>query len=258
MQGHILTMGVDRSVILGDDDVHYTFTSLEWQNDDMKPEVGMRVDFEVRGSDAADIYPIPGAPPMPPMPPRQPSAPAPSRMSGVSSSPQHTASTADERFKAMLGRVHTELDARYSPIREKIGNYGAIAVGVALLIVSTFILFDILEAILDLIAMIGMLAGVAMAAIGVFMLGKDEGWWDKNNDFSDPGAVTPTSQGDASKSYAEVERNEVTTGGDTDIQHAGVAEGARRMKNCQHCGEAILYKAIKCRYCGSEVPSETD
>ena len=85
MQGVILTAGRARNLILGDDGNRYAFTLDEWQGEDAAPAAGMRVDFEVRGSAAVDIFPIPGdaptppaaspAPPAPPTPPVAPKAP---------------------------------------------------------------------------------------------------------------------------------------------------------------------------------------
>ena len=96
MQGVILSAGRARDLILGDDGARYTFTLEEWQGDDLEPEAGMRVDFEVRGSDAVDIFPILGAASMPPTlsppPPRTtqgavgaqpPAAPPPEKKSGI-------------------------------------------------------------------------------------------------------------------------------------------------------------------------------
>ena len=68
MQGVILSAGRARSLILGDDGVRYTFTLEEWRSDDVEPEVGLRVDFEVRESNAADIFPIPATEPVQPSP----------------------------------------------------------------------------------------------------------------------------------------------------------------------------------------------
>ena len=255
MQGYILTTAGNRSVILGDDDVHYTFTPSEWQSEDTSPEVGTRVDFEVEGSEATDIFPIPGAPPMQPT---RSSFPVSSAMGDVSPSEPPAAPSADERFKERVRRTHRELETRYDPIRERIGNYGAIAVGVGLLIVSTLIRFDILESILDLIAMVGMLVGVALAVVGVFMLGKDEGWWDKSNGTRGQAGAAPTTTGGIPRSSVEAERNEMTAERGADNQQAGVTAGTERTKKCRHCGEEILSKAIKCRYCGSDISSEAD
>ena len=144
----------------------------------MEPEVGMRIDFEVRGSDAADIYPVPDASSTPPV---QPPAPAPPPPTGGSPPAQPGATPSpDERFKETLGGLHTRLDDRYQPIRERIGNYGVIGVGVALIVVGALIRFGIFEGILDLIATVGILVSVVVTAVGVFMLGKDEGWWERS------------------------------------------------------------------------------
>ena len=66
MQGVILAAGRARNLILGDDGNRYAFTLDEWRGEDAAPASGMRVDFEVRGSAAVDIFPIPDDAPMPP------------------------------------------------------------------------------------------------------------------------------------------------------------------------------------------------
>ena len=58
MQGVILNVGRAQSLILGDDGQRYAFTPTGWGRDDVQPQIGMRVDFEVRGSEAVDVYPI--------------------------------------------------------------------------------------------------------------------------------------------------------------------------------------------------------
>ena len=63
MQGSVLNVGADTSLILGDDGIRYTFVSAEWLDSNAPPKVGTRVDFEVRGSVAVDIYPVPDASP---------------------------------------------------------------------------------------------------------------------------------------------------------------------------------------------------
>ena len=58
MHGVILNVGSAQSLILGDDGQRYAFTPLGWGRDDVQPQTGMRVDFEVQGTEAADVYPI--------------------------------------------------------------------------------------------------------------------------------------------------------------------------------------------------------
>ncbi len=82
-----------RSIILGDDGVRYTFTLKEWQSDDAAPEVDMRVDFEVRDSQAVGIYPIPDPIPTPPATPAVPAS-APLAASGEPPTPPPAASEA--------------------------------------------------------------------------------------------------------------------------------------------------------------------
>ena len=84
MKGTILSAASASSqgVIQGDDGVQYTFTPFGWRDSTVAPAPGMAVDFEVRGSHAVGIYPLPGAaPPFAPpaaQPPSQfPSAPQP-------------------------------------------------------------------------------------------------------------------------------------------------------------------------------------
>ena len=75
MKGVILSAGTAQGLILGDDEVRYTFTPLGWRDKGTPPAVGMRVDFEVRGSRAVGIYPISGPVPTPPAAPEVPPAP---------------------------------------------------------------------------------------------------------------------------------------------------------------------------------------
>ena len=84
MQGVILSAGRARSLILGDDGNRYAFTLEEWQGADAAPEAGMRVDFEVRGSDAVDIFPIPSSSPTPPVQPSAAPPPEPPAEQGAS------------------------------------------------------------------------------------------------------------------------------------------------------------------------------
>lgn len=65
MQGVILSAGTAQGIILGDDGARYAFTPLGWRNAETRAQVGMRVDFEARGSHAVGIYPLPGEIPSP-------------------------------------------------------------------------------------------------------------------------------------------------------------------------------------------------
>ena len=67
----------------------------------------------------------------------------------------------------------------YTPFRERISDIGVIAAGVALAAVSFFIRTDIFETILDYVGVLGMAAGITIAAVGIFMLGTEKGWWEK-------------------------------------------------------------------------------
>ena len=83
MKGTILSAASTSSqgVIQGDDGMQYTFTPFGWRDSTVAPTPGMAVDFEVRGSHAVGIYPLPGASPsfanpvQPPAPVPSPSAP---------------------------------------------------------------------------------------------------------------------------------------------------------------------------------------
>ena len=61
----------------------------------------------------------------------------------------------------------------YTPFRERIGDIGVIAAGIALAAVSFFIRTDIFETILDYVGVMGMATGVTIAAVGIFMLGTE-------------------------------------------------------------------------------------
>ena len=84
MQGVILSAGTAQGLILGDDGVRYTFTPLGWQDEGASPQPGMRVDFEVRGSQAVGVYPVPGGAP-PSSAAGAPPDPRPHRAPGVNS-----------------------------------------------------------------------------------------------------------------------------------------------------------------------------
>ena len=59
MQGQILDYSVQRNsgVISGDDGSRYTFEGSDW-NDDVVPSRGMRIDFDIEGKRAVDIFKI--------------------------------------------------------------------------------------------------------------------------------------------------------------------------------------------------------
>ena len=80
MKGTILSAASASSqgVIQGEDGIQYTFTPFGWRDSTVAPAPGMAVDFEVRGSHAVGIYPLPGAAPTTYVsPPAQPPAPQP-------------------------------------------------------------------------------------------------------------------------------------------------------------------------------------
>ena len=62
MQGVIIIVGRTQSMILGDDGTRYSFPTLDWQNDDISPKIGVRVSFEAQGPQAMpqamDVRPI--------------------------------------------------------------------------------------------------------------------------------------------------------------------------------------------------------
>ena len=63
MQGIVLSVASqsDQGLILGDDGVHYTYTTFGWRDSAVGAAPGMKVDFDVRGSHALGIYPLPAA-----------------------------------------------------------------------------------------------------------------------------------------------------------------------------------------------------
>ena len=112
MQGKILSAA--HGLILGDDGNRYAFTTDEWQGEDVAPAVGMRVDFEVRGSDAVDIFPIPDAASPPSGAPEAPSAePAPAPRTVSYAPPPQPAPPADiQEIKQEIRNVEDRLAAR--------------------------------------------------------------------------------------------------------------------------------------------------
>ena len=62
MQGVILSAGRARGLILGDDGGRYSFTPPEYRGSEA-PAFGLRVEFEVQGTNAFAIHPVPSAAP---------------------------------------------------------------------------------------------------------------------------------------------------------------------------------------------------
>lgn len=75
MQGTILSVASPngKGLILSDNGERYTYALADWRNLVLSASPGMRVDFEVSGSLAMSVYPLPEAAP----PPAQPSSAAP-------------------------------------------------------------------------------------------------------------------------------------------------------------------------------------
>ena len=81
MQGSVLSTGQTNCLVLGDDGVRYTFASQEWRGTS-PPQVGTRVQFQLRGSVAVDVYPLLESSPQqfavpPNVPPQQAAPPSP-------------------------------------------------------------------------------------------------------------------------------------------------------------------------------------
>ena len=58
MRGVITDVGSLESLILSDSGSRYKVSPWGWQDNDIRPEVGMKVDFEVQGSYAIDVVPL--------------------------------------------------------------------------------------------------------------------------------------------------------------------------------------------------------
>lgn len=204
----------------------------------------MRVDFEVRGSEAVDIYPIPGASPA------RPSS-APSTVGSHSPAQPSAVPPAAPRIKATPDRIHNQLSVRYGPIRTVVNNYGVIAAGIVLLIGSFLVFFHIF---IPLMALVGIILGATIAGFGIHMLGKEEGWWGNNGKPVESVEATQTAPEDVSKSQVNVERSEVA--GSNDIVAPDIMPTAPQTKNCSSCAREVRYAAVKCRYCGADISSE--
>ena len=73
----------------------------------------------------------------------------------------------------------TRLSESYNRIRNRTSNIGMIVIGIFLVLVSFFIRSDIFEAILDVVGLIGIIAGLIATGAGIYMLGDEKGWWDR-------------------------------------------------------------------------------
>ena len=72
----------------------------------------------------------------------------------------------------------------FSPFREKVGDYGVIVTGIAVVAGGFFVRTEVFASILNVVGILGVIAGVAVAGFGIFMLGHDRGWWGQALDFS--------------------------------------------------------------------------
>ena len=77
-----------------------------------------------------------------------------------------------------------KFNAIYYPIKDKIGNIGVIVAGFGLAALSFFVGKDIIGLLFDFFGVMGILAGIVVVVIGVFMLGVEQGWWNPYAAFS--------------------------------------------------------------------------
>ena len=64
-------------------------------------------------------------------------------------------------------------------INGRVSNIGIIIIGVLVATVSFFIRTDIFETILDIVGILGILAGLVITAAGTYWFGDEKGWWDR-------------------------------------------------------------------------------
>ena len=247
MQGVILTVGGDRNLILGDDGSRYGFEASEWRGSGSEPVAGTRVDFEAHGSGAIDIIPIPTAS-------TAPSAQT-STATSASAQTQPNGSTGAEKTAQMFSRLNEGLNTRYQPIREAIGDNGVIGVGIAVLVIGSLFLVDAFEDLRDAIGSVAILAGLAIIVLALIMLGKERGWWKTGEAAGAEGGVPAGSQAGASNPQTQPAPPEQPM----PIAPAQEATppSANATKTCHHCNAEILAAAILCRFCRSDVSSQT-
>ena len=67
----------------------------------------------------------------------------------------------------------------FNRVRSRVSNIRMIVIGVALILVSFFIRTDIFETILDVVGLLGIIAGLIATGAGIYLLGDEKGWWDR-------------------------------------------------------------------------------
>ena len=132
MQGRILSSGNNQGIILGDDGIRYSFTPFGWQDQYASPEVGMRVDFEPRGSHAVGIHRIVGASPTPPAFPEVP----PTQEVSTPRPPSGTAVSTAQRQSTLRGMRRTVMS---SPLWAVITGSALVALIIAVMTALVFL-----------------------------------------------------------------------------------------------------------------------
>ena len=133
-------------------------------------------------------------------------------------------------LKSFYGGLDAEGDAGkfgglYSLVQTRIGNAGVIVAGIVFAALSVFARTDIFGLMLDYIGILGIAVGVVVAIFGVFMLGREKEWWGRIGALGNNAGNNGT-------------------------------QAARRTKVCPYCAEEIMFEAIRCRFCGSDLPPD--